>query len=46
MADSVFSVDTMINLVHKLKAECEEAISQTKQEGGGGGQAGGDGHHC
>ena len=33
MTDSVFSVDTMINLVQKLrqeKAECEEAISQTK----------------
>ena len=35
MADSVFSVDTMINLVQKLrqeKAECEEAISQTKHK--------------
>ena len=35
MTDSVFSVDTMINLVQKLrqeKAEREKAISQTKQK--------------
>ena len=33
MKDSVFSVDTIINLVQKLRqenAECKEAISQTK----------------
>ena len=35
MTDSVFSVDTMINLVQKLrqeKAECEEFIGQTKNK--------------
>jgi chromosome segregation ATPase len=35
MTDSVISVDAMINLVQKLrqeKAECEEAISQTKHK--------------
>ena len=35
MSDSVFSVDTMINLVQKLrqeKAACEEVISQTKNK--------------
>ena len=35
MTDSVFSVDTMINLVQKLrqeKAECKEAISQTRHK--------------
>ena len=35
MTDSVLSVDTMINLVQKLrreKAKCKEAISQTKHK--------------
>ena len=35
MTDSVFSVDTMINLVQKMrqeKAECEDVISQTKHK--------------